>query len=159
MAVAWFKGCRKPEMPDKMHHNASRRGTENRSPFGRVRRRKLSPFSTHVWVWLVPVTPGPAALLRKPAGFCYGIGAGCRYTPLLRTIGSCYFQSSSIIPLSPFKGIHLSIGQATILRAPGNARRYCTTVKARNCCVPCSTCLSSSRCTAKITPGFCTMLS
>ena len=43
---------------------------------------------------LVPFTKGPAALLRKPAGSGYGIGAGSCYTPLLQAIGSCYFQSS-----------------------------------------------------------------
>ena len=43
---------------------------------------------------LVPATQGSAALLRKPAGSCYGIGAGSCSSPLLRTIGSCYFQSS-----------------------------------------------------------------
>ena len=40
------------------------------------------------------VPRGTAALLRKAAGSCYGIGAGSCYTLLLRTIGSCYFQSS-----------------------------------------------------------------
>ena len=43
---------------------------------------------------------GPAALLRKPTSSCYRIGAGSCCAPLLRTIASCFFQSSQSIACS-----------------------------------------------------------
>ena len=85
-------------MPDKMHIE----GGPKIGPHLAESEEESFSLSEHMSGFseprLVPVTQGPAALLQKPAGFGYGIGAGSCYTPLLRTIGSCYLQSSIVVP-------------------------------------------------------------
>ena len=79
-AVAWFKVGRKPEMPDKMHLEG---GPKISPPLAESEEESFSP-SEHVSGFpepqLVPVTQGPAALIRKPAGSCCGIGGGSCYS-------------------------------------------------------------------------------
>ena len=55
-------------------------GERNSVPFWQSPEKKVSARLNTCLVFpkprLVPVMQGPAALLRKPAGSCYGIGAG-----------------------------------------------------------------------------------
>ena len=101
-------------MPDKMHLEG---GPNIGPPLAESGEERYTPSEHMSGFSEAPansITQGQAALLRKPAGSCYGIGASSCYAPLLRTIVCCYSppttsSSTTTSSSSSKKRIHANV--------------------------------------------------
>ena len=123
--ICTLKVGRKREIPEKMHLQGE---PKIGSPLAKAEKECFSPSEHMCGLPAAPVgsrytgAGGPVTetgrrfLLRNAASSCY--------TPLLRIIGSCYFQSSKKILLSIAKPLLAEEGPVANQRRP-MARKHC----------------------------------